>query len=68
MTHDYMQFNETLEDTDYGIIIGKDGTIKGIWVPRGEEHNEEVPATIARLCIEYFGVDPNDESNYNTIH
>lgn len=63
-----MQFNETLEEDDYGIIIGKDGTIRGIWVPRCEEHNKEVPATIARVCIEYFGVDPNDESNYTTVH
>jgi hypothetical protein len=48
--------------------VGKDGSLKGIWVPRGEDHLEEVPDTIARLCIEYFGLDPNDETNYNTIH
>lgn len=68
MTHEYMDFNKTLEDDDYGIVIGKDGTIKGIWVPRHLEDEEEIPATISRVCIEYFGVDPNDESNYHTIH
>lgn len=67
MTHDYMEFNKVLEDTDYGIIVNKDGTIKGIWVPRDLE-KEEIPATISRICIEYFGIDPNDESNYQSIH
>lgn len=67
MTHDYMEFNKVLEDTDYGIIVNKDGTIKGIWVPR-ELEKEDIPATISRICIEYFGVDPNDESNYHPIH
>jgi hypothetical protein len=67
MTHDYMEFNKVLEDTDYGIIVNKDGTIKGIWVPRNLE-KAEIPATISRICIEYFGIDPNDESNYQPIH
>lgn len=68
MSHEFLQLSETLEDDDYGLIVGKDGSLKGIWVPREESDLEEVPATIARLCIEYFGLDPNDESNYNTIH
>jgi hypothetical protein len=67
MTHDYMEFNKVLEDTDYGIIVNKDGRIKGIWIPRNLE-GEEIPATISRLCIEYFGIDPNDDSNYQTLH
>ena len=66
--HDYMGFSQTLEEDDYGIIVGKDGRIKGIWVPEHLEHLNEVPATVARVCEETFGVDPNDESNYNTIH
>ena len=68
MRHEYLQLSETLEDDDYGLVVGKDGSLRGIWVPRCEEHLKEVPDTIARLCIEYFGLDPNDESNYNTIH
>jgi hypothetical protein len=68
MNHEFLQLHQTLEDDDYGIVVGKDGSLKGIWVPRGEDHLEEVPDTIARLCIEYFGLDPNDETNYNTIH
>ena len=30
--HDYMGFSETLEEDDYGLIIGKDGNIKGIYL------------------------------------
>ena len=68
MSHDYMGFEDTLEDDDYGLIIGKDGMIKGIWVPRNLEDEAEIPASIANLCETNFGVDPNDESCYNTIH
>ena len=68
MSHDYMGFEDTLDDDDYGIIIGKDGNIKGIWVPRHLEDEAEIPASIANLCETNFGVDPNDESCYNTIH
>ena len=63
-----MGFEDTLEDDDYGIIIGKDGNIKGIWIPRHLEDEAEIPASIANLCETNFGVDPNDESCYNTIH
>lgn len=66
--HDYMGFSETLEEDDYGIIVGKDGTIKGIWVPAHLEDAEELPASIANLCESNFGVDPNNESCYHTIH
>ena len=66
--HDYMGFTETLEEDDYGIIVGKDGAIKGIWVPQHLEDAGEIPATIANVCEANFGIDPNDESNYHTLH
>jgi hypothetical protein len=68
MSHDYMGFTDTLEEDDYGIIVGKDGMIKGIWVPSHLENEEEIPAAIANMCETNFGVDPNDESCYHTIH
>ena len=68
MSHDYIEFNRALEDDDYGIVVNRNGTIKGIWVPRELETEQEIPATIARLCIEYFGIDPNDDSNYQILH
>jgi hypothetical protein len=42
--------------------------LKGIWVPKGLENEADVPSTIARVCIEHFGLDPNDKSNYGVIH
>jgi hypothetical protein len=66
--HDYMGFSETLEEDDYGLIIGADGAVKGIWVPATLEEAEEIPASIASLCQLHFGVDPNDDSNYQTLH
>ena len=68
MSHDYMGFADTLDDDDYGLIIDKNGNIKGIWVPQHLEEEAEIPASIANLCETNFGVDPNDESCYHTIH
>lgn len=68
MAHDYMGFDETLEEDDYGIIVGKDGIIKGIWVPRHLENMENIPDSIANMCNLHFGVDPNDELCYHTVH
>lgn len=63
-----MGFADTLDDDDYGLIIDKNGNIKGIWVPQHLEEEAEIPASIANLCETNFGVDPNDESCYHTIH
>jgi len=66
--HDYMGFSQTLEEDDYGIIVGKDGTIKGIWVPAHLENEDEIPASIANMCDTHFGVDPNNKTCYHTVH
>jgi len=50
-------FEESLEDDDWGIIIGKDGTLKGMFIPEGEDE-DEVPEVIVKLCKEYWGIDP----------
>jgi hypothetical protein len=63
-----MGFSETLEEDDYGLIIDKDGNIKGIWVPLHLEDVQELPQSIVNACKLYFDVDPNDDSNYQTIH
>ena len=66
--HDYMGFSETLEEDDYGIIVGKDGTVKGVWVPAHLEDEDEIPAAISNMCEDTFGIDPNDQSNYAALH
>ena len=30
-----LEFKKSLEATDYGLIVGCDGMLKGIWVPEG---------------------------------
>ena len=67
MSHDYMGFEDSLEDDDYGFILDKDGKLKGIWIPQHHE-DEEVPEAIVKLVKEYWGVDPNEEENYGYVH
>lgn len=55
---DFVEFSSTLEEDDYGLIVGSDGSLKGIWVPEGSE-DAEVPESIVELCKDYFGIDPN---------
>jgi hypothetical protein len=62
-----MGFENTLEEDDYGFILDKEGNLKGIWVPEGME-DEDVPEPIVQLIKEKWGVDPNDDVIYGTIH
>jgi hypothetical protein len=61
-----VQFNKSLEDTDYGLIVGKDGNLKGIWVPNTIK-DDAIPDEIINLCVEYFGVDPGSEQKSATL-
>jgi hypothetical protein len=56
----YVGFIDTLDDDDYGIVVGSDGEIKGVWVPVEYAH-QEVPQPIIDFCIKHFGVDISDE-------
>tara|TARA_B110000503_G_C7030706_1_gene363863 strand:- start:525 stop:728 length:204 start_codon:yes stop_codon:yes gene_type:complete len=59
-------FEETLSDTDYGLIIcSKTGRLKGIWIP--ENKDESIPYVIVELCRKYFGIDPNEDDD-DTLH
>ena len=51
MSHDYLGFENTLEDEDYGFILDKEGNLKGIWVPQAHE-DENVPDAIVELLKE----------------
>ena len=53
-------FEESLEESDWGIIIGKNGELKGMFIPE-EEDDAEVPEVIVKLCKEYWGIDPTEE-------
>jgi len=62
-------FEDFLTEDDYGFIVcSKTGTLKGLWVPEGQEH-VSVPDTIVNICKEYFGLDPNEYPDEDvTIH
>jgi hypothetical protein len=58
MSHKQLEFKEALADTDYGLIVGSDGGLKGIWIPEGKLEYD-IPDAIVSLCIARFGIDPN---------
>lgn len=58
MSHKQLEFKEALDTTDYGLIVGKHGELKGIWIPEGREH-ADIPYAIVSLCIAKFGIDPS---------
>jgi len=61
-----LEFDKTLESTDYGLIIDKNGQLKGIWIPNTINHLT-IPDAIAQLCVEQFGIDPNCDSQ-DAVH
>jgi len=67
MSHDYLGFENTLEEDDYGFMVDKDGNLKGIWIPQGHEQ-DEVPDAIVQLIKEKWGIDPSNDSNYGYLH
>jgi hypothetical protein len=55
-----VKFEDTLEEDDWGLIIGKDGTLKGMFIPEGSD-DAEVPEAIIEICKQFFGIDPTEE-------
>ena len=64
-------FVEALEEDDWGLIIGKDGVLKGLFIPEGSDE-DEVPESIIDICIHVFGIDPaefeEETSDGQTLH
>jgi hypothetical protein len=55
-----LEFKKSLAETDYGLIVGCDGTLKGIWVPETMD-GLEIPEGIVDMCVAKFGIDPNGQ-------
>jgi hypothetical protein len=55
-------FEEALADDDWGLIIGEDGSLKGLFIPHGA-NEDDVPECIIRLCVTQFGIDPEEFSD-----
>ena len=61
-----LEFKKSLEATDYGLIVGCDGNLKGIWVPEAME-DQDIPDAIVSLCIARFGIDPNGTGEHAVL-
>lgn len=61
-----VEFENALSKTDYGLIVGIDGKLKGIWIPESLE-DQEIPDTIISLCIQHFGIDPSGDGHRSII-
>ena len=64
MMSEKITFEQSLEEDDWGIIIGKNGELKGMFIPEGEKETD-VPEVIVKMCKDYFGIDVTEEV---TIH
>ena len=62
-----MEFEDALEDDDWGLIISSTGELKGLFIPDGKEE-EDVPQTIVEMCTRIFGIDVTQNYQENTIH
>ena len=57
-----IEFEEALEDDDWGLIISSEGKLKGLFIPHGADE-DDVPECIIRLCVTQFGIDPEEFSD-----
>lgn len=61
-----IEFEQALEDDDWGLIISSEGKLKGLFIPDGKEE-DQVPTEIVAMCKNYFGIDVKEEPA-ETIH
>jgi len=54
-----VSFDDSLTKDDYGLIVSKDGELKGIFIPDGADDADEIPESIVALCSQYFNINPN---------
>ena len=52
-------FEESLGASDWGLIIDKNGHLKGLFIPDGS-NEDDVPENIIQLCRNQFGIDPEE--------
>ena len=52
-------FEEALQDDDWGLIIDRNGKLKGLFIPDGADE-DDVPDPIIQICVQQFGIDPQE--------
>lgn len=65
--HVYTEFEESLDNDDFGFILDKEGRLKGMWIPEGHD-DDPIPAAVVEVIRTLFDIDVNDEDNYGTVH
>ena len=66
MTKKKISFEDSLEDTDFGLIISADGQLKGMYMPEQMEEIDYVPEQIVQILHQVYGMDIGTDSA--TIH
>ena len=66
MTKKKLSFEDSLEDTDFGLIISSKGELKGMYMPAGAEEVDFVPEEIVQILYQVYGMDIDTDSA--TIH
>ncbi len=52
-------FEESLEDSDWGLIIDSKGNLKGLFIPDGSDE-DDVPEAIIQMCVTQFNINPDE--------
>ena len=61
-----LDFESSMSEDDFGLIIGKNGELKGLFVPESlSSELDYVPETIVAILEDVYGLDMGDEA---TIH
>jgi len=55
-----LTLEDQLDEEDWALIIGKNGNLKGIFIPAGVDE-DFVPESIVAIMAQYFGVDFEEE-------
>ena len=53
---------DQMDEEDWALIIGSDGSLKGMFIPDGKDE-EEVPHSIIHIMENYFGIDFSDDED-----
>jgi len=66
MNQRQIDFEDSLEEDDFGLIIGKHGELKGLFVPEKYEQSDYVPESIVQILTKVYGLDLEEQEV--TIH
>ena len=61
MSEKQLKFEEAMEEDDFGLIIGKNGDLKGLFVPQEYEEVDYVPEAIVQILSQVYGLELDGE-------